>query len=149
MYNPPTPPRTSPGESYVVDMGAYQKSLASSTSGPLQVIGEGFGGSALTWPPMELASVNDDLSLWSTGFDLAESASLFAYNSVFGTPPPNTDADTPPLYLLQSPASTVNSDPHVSLDIPNQYHAIDDHTALMELSRINVALHAPRRTILI
>lgn len=86
--------------------------------------------------------MDNDSSSWNNGFGFAESASLFAYNSFFGASPPITDTNTSPLYLLQSPASTVNSEPHVSLEITKQYHAIDDHTALMELSKINVDLHA-------
>ncbi|KAJ4129764.1 hypothetical protein NW768_006733 [Fusarium equiseti] len=121
-------------------MDTYQKNLAFSSSGPLQVLGDAFTGSTPTWSPMELASVNDDLSPWNTDFDLAASASLFAYSSVFGASSPNTDIDTSPLYPIQSPPSTVSSDQYVTLK--GDASPIDHHTALMELSKINIDLHA-------
>ncbi|RFN51762.1 c6 zinc finger domain protein [Fusarium flagelliforme] len=119
-----------------------------SASTSLQVIGKAveptFGSSAPTWSPLEFGSADNDSSSWNNGFGFVESASLFAYNSFFGASPPITDTNTSPLYLLQSPSSTVSSDPHFSPDIPKECHAstIDDHTALMELSKINIDLHA-------
>ncbi|CAG7560609.1 unnamed protein product [Fusarium equiseti] len=136
-------------ENSILDTSAYQIDWTNpepSASTSLQVIGKAveptLGGSVPTWSPFELGSVDNNSSSLNNGFGFAESASLFAYNSFFGASPPNTDTDTPPLYLLQSPASTVNNDPHVSLEIPKQHHAIDDQTALMELSKMNVDLHA-------
>ena len=121
-------------------MGAHQNNLTSSSSGPLQVIDHAFAGLAPTWSPMGLASINDDLSPWDTGFELAASASLFAYDSVFGASPPNTDTDTSSSYLLQSPPSTVSSDQQITFK--GDTSPIDDHTALTELSKINIDLHA-------
>ena len=136
-YIPPTPPSTSPNENSTIDRGTYQNNLTSSSSGPLEVIDHAFAGLAPTWSPLGLASINDDLLPWDTGFDLAASTSLFAYDSIFGASPPITDADAAPVYLLQSPPSTISSAPKRC-----DTSAIDGHDALMELSKINIELHA-------
>ncbi|KAJ4004542.1 hypothetical protein NW752_011639 [Fusarium irregulare] len=140
-YIPPTPPGTSPDETSLIDANTYSidwTSLASPASTSLQVVGKtvdhSFGGSAPTCSPVDLSSVNDP---WNTGFGLGESSSTFAYDSVFGASPPITDTDAAPMYLLQSPPSTISSTHRLGDTSAN-----DDHNALMELSKINIDLHA-------
>jgi hypothetical protein len=115
--------------------------LATSASTPLQVLGKAVGGefgdAAPTWPSMSL-----DLSPWDIGFDLTESDFMFAHKPASGILPPDTN--TPSSYLSHSPPSTVSSDYNINnLETPEQSNAniIDDSTALMELSKMNIDLH--------
>ncbi|KAL4724250.1 hypothetical protein ACLX1H_008863 [Fusarium chlamydosporum] len=130
-------------------MSTYQISWmdhTSSTSIPSQVLGkvvdDVFGDLTPTWSPSGMALEDNDLFSWDTAFDLNDFDFLPTYNPALDISPPNENISS--ASLLQSPPSTVSSDQDANLEIPEQrsVNAIDDHTALMELSKINIDLHA-------
>ncbi|KAM0206149.1 hypothetical protein ACHAQI_008447 [Fusarium lateritium] len=129
----------------VFDVDTYPTdwaNLAALDSVPLQVpdlvLGNTIGDFAPGGSPDWLASVHHNPSSWGAGFDLTEPDFLFAYNSVFGSSPPDTTTS-------QISPSTASSDQDVnSPGMPVECNAsiIDDQTALIELSKINIELHA-------
>ncbi|KAM0231177.1 hypothetical protein ACHAP5_011163 [Fusarium lateritium] len=109
---------------------------------PLQVsdliLGDTIGDFAPGGSPDWMASVHHNPSSWGAGFDLTEPDFMFAFNSVFGSSPPDTATS-------QISPSTASSDQDVnSPGIPVKCNPsiIDDQSALIELSNINLGLHA-------